>query len=151
MLLVQGISVSWTPSVLALNRYQQTNPIPTIHVAMRTFLTAVGLPGSSPICRWIFLPVKRHPFYTDLTPNNPLFLQCTPNDPLFSTFVSNFTYQLQIRAHFEIFTNFGLNFNIKKKKKICQFWLEIALLHTKWPHFWDSTSKKIPIVGDHTE
>ena len=39
-------------------------------------------------------------FYADLTPNDPFFIQSAPNDPFFSTFVSNFTYNLQIFAHF---------------------------------------------------
>ena len=38
-------------------------------------------------------------FYANLTPNDLFFIQSTPNDPIFSTFVSNFTYKLQIFAH----------------------------------------------------
>ena len=58
--------------------------------------------GGTPICQWISSKcLSIDPLYADPTPNDPLFSVHT--HPLFSTFVSNFTYKLQIFARFAPF------------------------------------------------
>ena len=84
------------------------------------------------------VPVNRpHSFMPILHPIAPLW---SPHPMIpFSTVVSNFTcckFLHASGAFWEIFKFFS---NLNKK-----FLLEITLLHTKWPPFWGSTSKKIP-------
>ena len=85
---------------------------------------------------------NRSPFFTpaDLIPNDPpFFLQSTPNDPFFPLSYQKIANFHALCVHFQKFTNFAVISN-----KICQFWLEIAFLHTKGPPFLEVHIKKDP-------
>ena len=85
-------------------------------------------------------------FYADPASNDPLFsISPHPMTNFFPTFVSNFTYKLQIFACFSrILRNLAILWQFWYKTS--KFWLEIAFLHTEWPPFLGVHTKKDPIL-----
>ena len=84
-------------------------------------------------------------FHADLTPNDPLFPSVHAQwPPFFPTFVSNFTYKLQIFTRFACILK---NFNIK----FANFGRKLHFCTVNDPHFRESTSKKDPIFLKPTQ
>ena len=99
--------------------------------------------GGTPICRRISSACQETPcFMPILHPTTPFFPQSTLTTPFFH-FHIKFYIPVQIAnfhvhsSQFEKFTNFAV---------ICQFWLEIAFLHTKWPPFFQRNLTPMPLT-----
>ena len=77
------------------------------------------------------------------------YTQSTPNDPFFplsyQILHTNCKFSCDLHAFREIY-KFCSNFN----KKNANFGLKLHLCTLNYPHFWGSTSKKIPIFGVNT-
>ena len=88
------------------------------------------------------------PFTPILHPMTPPFPQSTPNDLLFPLLYQNFhknDANFRALGFWEIY-QFWDNFNIK----FANFGLKLNFCTLNDPHFWESTSKKIPLFGAHT-
>ena len=105
--------------------------------------------GGTPICRFLGgyqVPVNRPPFYTNLIPNDPpFFLNPDPMTPIFlltyQSLHTNCKFLHTSHTFWKIYKFCGY-FNIK----CSNFGLKMHFCPLNDPHFWESTSKKIPVL-----